>query len=190
MAILADPFWVPCGADQLGRGLYPLSEATDLWPFPGNGDAPPTWNRPIAARIKQSAQMLMVLLISQRAGKRFDHFHHDRPAGYRIVTIDVCPELGRRLAHDGLRHKNESLVRKAVRKSRLLDGCLEGIGLYRSGGDSVLDFQHQTIAGDRRRAGTSMADGDDRGVAFLFQFPDQRIIVLGVIAGLPRACVH
>ncbi len=105
------------------------------------------------------------LVVGERAGEAVDDLLHDRPAGDGVAAVDVGAQLGRRLAHDRLGDEHLAQPRHAVDLGHRADDPVELVGVDGHGGDPVLRLERHRVRGDRRRAGTSVADAEDGRVA-------------------------
>src|SRR3984885_8855979 len=115
----------------------------------------------------------------QRRGQRLDHLLHHRPAGDRVVAVNVSGELGRRLAHHRLRHER---TRRFGQPRHLRDRrhhFVELVGVQGDGRYAVFGLERDRVSGDGGRAIAAMADADDRGIAVRLDLvPGFRIVLL------------
>src|SRR5438552_348991 len=106
-----------------------------------------------------------------------DHFLHDGPPRDGIRAVDVRAKLGRRLAHDGLGHEGLAKPGHAVDRRHRADHPIELVRVHGDRGDAVRGLYRHRVRGDRRRAGASVANAEDRGVSLRANlFPGDRIV--------------
>src|ERR1700685_1773777 len=101
----------------------------------------------------------------QRRGQRLDYLLHHRPAGDRVVAVDVSGELGRRLAHDWLRHERARRFGQPGHFCNRRHHLVELVGMQGDGRHAVFGLERDRVGGDGRRAIAAMADADNRRIA-------------------------
>src|SRR5439155_12522 len=112
------------------------------------------------------------------ASARITGKYSDRSPGERVLPVDVRAQLTGRLAHDRLRDEHLPEPGHAVDRGHRPDDPVELVGVHGDGGNTVLRFDRHRVRGDRRRAGASVSDADDRGVPpRLDLLPRGRVIV-------------
>src|SRR5580693_8413419 len=115
----------------------------------------------------------------QRRGQRLDHLLHHRPAGDRVVAVDVSGELGCRLAHHRLRHERTRRLGEPGHPGDRRHHLVELVGVQGDGRHAVFGFERYRMRGDGRRAIAAMADADNRGIAVRLDLvPGFRIVFL------------
>src|SRR4029450_8213317 len=115
-------------------------------------------------------------------GEPFYDFLHHRPPADRTLAFDIGAQLFRGLTHHRLGHESVTRLGHAMHSGHRLHRLLEGVGMNSDGGYTVLAIKSDCVHGDRRRAGTSMADTDDGAVAVGFDHLPRLRIVFGVDA--------
>src|ERR1700722_4515919 len=115
----------------------------------------------------------------QRRGQRLDHLLHHRPAGDRVVAVDVSGEFGRRLAHHRLRHERPRRLRQSGHPGDRRHHLVEFVGMQGDGRHAVFGLERNGMGGDGGRAIAAMADADDGGIAVRLDLvPGFRIVLL------------
>src|SRR5580704_5280390 len=115
----------------------------------------------------------------QRRGQRLDHLLHHRPAGDRVVAVDVSGELGRGLAHDRLRHERARRLGQPGHPGNRRYHLVELVGMQGDGWHAVFGLERDRMRGDGGCAIAAMADADDGGVAVRLDLvPGFRIVLL------------
>src|SRR5580692_11144677 len=101
----------------------------------------------------------------QRRGQRQNHLLHHRPAGDRVVAVDVSGELGRGLAHHRLRHECTRRLGQPGHPGDRRHHFVELVGVQGDGRHAVFGLERDRVGGDGGRAVAAMADADNRRIA-------------------------
>src|SRR5580700_5059038 len=115
----------------------------------------------------------------QRCGQCLDYLLHHRPAGNRVVAVDVSGELRRGLAHHRLRHERTRRLGQPRHLGDRRHHLVELVGMQGDGRHAVFGLERDRMRGDGGRAIAAVADADDGGIAVRLDLvPGFRIVLL------------
>jgi hypothetical protein len=121
------------------------------------------------------------VFIAQGNGQSINNFLKNRLAGDRIITLKVFTAYSGRGPRDRVRDKGKTMIGHTFLIGISLHEIFKFKGADWGSGDSQF-FNCPAMAGDRRRAGTSMTYTHNHAMAFFFYFRPKLGIVVKICA--------
>ena len=125
----------------------------------------------------------------ERYGEAVDHSLHEWPFRHRIGAVDVCTQVGGRTIDDRLRHVGLPQAGDAHGERCGIAQPREDVRVHGDGRNTI-QLQRHREPDDRRAAGASKTDAEDRGVAICRDAGAHRLVVGPGLARPDRADFH